>query len=330
MVQIKITKENSSQRVDKYVRKYLNDAPLSFIYKLFRKKDVKINNHWVKENYILSEGDELKIFVTDEQIAEFNKPKKIEDIKTNINIIYEDKNILIINKPKGLLIHGDISEKRITLSNMVLSYLYNKGEYKNDGKSFIPSPVHRLDRNTSGVVVFAKNLSTSQTLMEVFKIHENVSKSYLLLACGKVDENGEINVPLLKDENEGFVKVGSLANGAKSAITKYKRISYSSDLSFVEANLITGRTHQLRVHFAYINHPIIGDQKYGDFKRNKEFDNKFDYHYQFLHAYKIAFYKLDGELAYLNGKVFIARINNKEINILNELGFKNPAETQYF
>ncbi len=126
MVEIKITKENSSQRIDKFVRKYLNDAPLSFIYKLFRKKDVKINNHWVKENYILEEGDVLKIFVSDEQIKEFNNPKQIEEYKSNIDIIYEDQNILIVNKPKGLLIHGDSSEKRVTLSNMLLSYLYNK------------------------------------------------------------------------------------------------------------------------------------------------------------------------------------------------------------
>jgi len=325
MIEIKISKENSEQRIDKYIRKYLNDAPLSFIYKLFRKKDVKINGHWVKENYILKEDDVLKIFVTDEQIKDFNKPKKIEEYKSNISIIFEDANLIVINKPKGLLVHGDESEKRITLSNMVLSYLYNKGEYKNDGQSFVPSPVHRLDRNTSGVVVFAKNLHTSQTLMDVFKVHENVTKKYLLLACGKVDDNGEINAPLLKDEKEGFVKVSSVASGAKKAITRFKRLDYSSDLSLVEAELITGRTHQLRVHFSYINHPIIGDQKYGDFKMNKRFDEKFNYHYQFLHAYKICFYKLEGELEYLNGKEFVANISKREIEILDDLNIKKPS-----
>ncbi len=325
MIEIKISKENSEQRIDKYIRKYLNDAPLSFIYKLFRKKDVKINGHWVKENYILKEDDVLKIFVTDEQIKDFNKPKKIEEYKSNISIIFEDANLIVINKPKGLLVHGDESEKRITLSNMVLSYLYNKGEYKNDGQSFVPSPVHRLDRNTSGVVVFAKNLHTSQTLMDVFKVHENVTKKYLLLACGKVDDNGEINAPLLKDEKEGFVKVSSVASGAKKAITRFKRLDYSSDLSLVEAELITGRTHQLRVHFSYINHAIIGDQKYGDFKMNKRFDEKFNYHYQFLHAYKICFYKLKGELEYLNGKEFVANISKREIEILDDLNIKKPS-----
>ncbi|MBP5694074.1 MAG: RluA family pseudouridine synthase [Bacilli bacterium] len=323
MIEIQITKEISSQRIDKFVRKYLNDAPLSFIYKLFRKKDVKVNNHWVKENYILQEEDVIKIYVTDEQLATFNNPKSVEDYKSNIDIIYEDQNILVVNKPKGILIHGDINEKRNTLSNMVLAYLYKKKEYKNDGISYIPSPVHRLDRNTSGVVVFAKNLNTSQVLMEVFKIHENVNKSYLLLASGKVDDSGKINAPLKKDENEGFVKVASSNNGGKSAITHFKLLEYKNNYSLVEAKLITGRTHQLRVHFAYIKHPIVGDQKYGDFKINKIFDEKYDYHYQFLHAYKISFHKLEGNLEYLNNKEFISKISKKEIEILNDLGFSN-------
>ena len=133
MKEVIIKKEVANQRVDKYVKKFLNDAPLSFIYKTFRKKDIKINGKWVKENYILKENDVLRIYIKDEQIEEFNKPKSIEKYKSDIDVVYEDSNILIVNKPKGLLIHGDQEEKRITLSNMVLSYLFNKGEFKNDG-----------------------------------------------------------------------------------------------------------------------------------------------------------------------------------------------------
>ena len=127
MKEVIIKKEVANQRVDKYVKKFLNDAPLSFIYKTFRKKDIKINGKWVKENYILKENDVLRIYIKDEQIEEFNKPKSIEKYKSDIDVVYEDSNILIVNKPKGLLIHGDQEEKRITLSNMVLSYLFNKG-----------------------------------------------------------------------------------------------------------------------------------------------------------------------------------------------------------
>ena len=157
MKEIVINSEFSNQRVDKYVRKYLNEAPLSFIYKLFRKKDVKVNNHWVKENYLLQPNDVLRIYVTDEQLEEFNKPKIVKNISfKDLDIVYEDKNILIINKPKGILVHGDINEKRMTLTNKVQSYILSKGE-QND---FLCSPVHRLDRNTSGLVIFAKNFKS--------------------------------------------------------------------------------------------------------------------------------------------------------------------------
>lgn len=322
MKEIFITKEKSNQRADKFVRRFLNDAPLSFIYKLFRKKDVKVNGHWIKENYILQENDVLKIFVTDAQLEEFNKPKKIEDIKINFDLIYEDQNILIVNKPKGLLIHGDESEKRITLSNMVLSYLHKKGEYQNNLEGFIPSPCHRLDRNTSGLVIFAKNVIASQIVMDLFKEHTNVFKTYFALLDGKVDEEGTIEAPLLKDEKTGFVKVQSVSKGAKKAITKYSLVEYSKNMSLVKATLITGRTHQLRVHFSYIKHPIIGDQKYGNFDINKKFDSKFNYHYQFLHAYSLEFKDVPGELSYLSGKTFVAPLFKRDKEILAANGFK--------
>lgn len=319
MKEIKITEKTYNQRVDKFVRKYLNEAPLSFIYKLFRKKDVKINGHWVKENYILQNGDILRIFVTDEQLNEFNKPKSVEDLKITFKIIYEDENILIVNKPKGLLIHGDETEKRITLSNMVLSYLYKNNEYNPNGEGFTPAPCHRLDRNTSGLVIYAKNLESSQILMDLFKTHENIHKSYIALLDGIIEKNGKIEAPLLKDSSTGFVKVSSTDRGAKKAITEYELISHNNKYSLVEANLITGRTHQLRVHFSYINHPILGDQKYGNFAENKLFDERFNYHYQFLHAYKVKFDEVPGKLSYLSNKWFIADLFSKDIDILKKL-----------
>ena len=329
MKEVVIKKEDSNQRIDKFVRKYLNDAPLSFIYKTFRKKDVKINGKRVKENYILQENDVLRIYITDEQIAEFNKPVDVTkvDIKGNLNIIYEDENILILNKPKGILVHGDINEIRRTLSNQVLYYLHQKGEFRNDGLSYVPSPTHRLDRNTSGIIVFAKNFISSKEMMDLFKDHENIKKTYLLLVFGKLNEKeGEINAPLLKDEKSGFVKVASLKDGAKSAKTLYKVIAENDKYSLVEATLITGRTHQLRVHFAYIGNPIVGDEKYGNFKRNDEFIKKFDYKNQFLIAYKLQFKNVEGQLSYLSNRVFKTEISDKENNILSKIF----AKTLYF
>lgn len=319
MKEILIKKEYSNQRADKFVRKFLNDAPLSFIYKLFRKKDVKVNKHWIKQNYILQENDLLEIYVNDTQLLEFNKPKKIENIQSNLNIIYEDKNILVVNKPSGILVHGDINEKRITLTNKVLSYLYNKNEFNPSEKGYIPGPVHRLDRNTSGVVIFAKNIIASQILMEAFKNHRGIIKHYLALVKGKLNKDGEINAPLIKDNQTGLVKVNFSLENAKSAITKYELIDYKDDLSLVDVLLVTGRTHQIRVHFAYINHPLIGDNKYGDFSYNKEFKKKYDFENQFLHAYSISFTNLKDDLSYLNNKIFIAKLDNKKKEILNKI-----------
>lgn len=325
MKEFLITKENANQRADKFIKKYLNEAPLSFIYKTFRKKDIKVNNKWIKENYILKEGDILKVYISDEKIAEFNKPIDISEIKTKVNldIVYEDENILIVNKRKGILIHGDINEKRRTLSNEVLTYLYQKGEFKNDGKSFIPSPVHRLDRNTSGLVIFAKNLFSSQVMLELLKDHENILKTYLVLSFNKAkEEEGMIDLPLIKDEKKGFVKVGSIDSGAKSAKTLFKVIDENESYTLFKASLITGRTHQLRVHFASIGCPIVGDEKYGDFSKNKSFEKEFNYRTQFLIAYKISFKEVTGELSYLSNKTFKANISEKELKILKELGLK--------
>lgn len=325
MKEVLITKENSNQRVDKFIRKYLNDAPLSFIYKTFRKKDVKINGKWVKENYILKENDLLRIYISDEQLNEFNKPIDISKInyQNEINIVYEDNNILIVNKPKGILIHGDKDEKRKTLTNSVLSYLYKKGEFKNDGTSFIPSPTHRLDRNTSGLIVFAKNVLASQEMMNLFKTHEAIKKTYLLLAFNSTkNKEGEISFPLIKDSKNGFVRVGKLEEGAKEARTLYKVIDENDYYSLIEATLITGRTHQLRVHFKAINLPIVGDEKYGDFAKNKIFEDKYQYRTQFLIAYKLSFGEVHGELSYLSHRRFKATLSQKEEEILKELGLK--------
>ena len=174
MILIKISKQEANQRIDKYVKKYLNEAPLSFIYKLFRKKDVKINKHWVKENYILQEDDELSIYINDQQLEEFNKPIEIEKVDLTHPIIYEDENIIVVDKPRGLLVHGDENEKSVTLTNEVINYLYYKGEFNPKNKGFVPAPAHRLDRNTSGIVMFAKNLVSLQELQELFKSKDNL------------------------------------------------------------------------------------------------------------------------------------------------------------
>lgn len=318
MKEIIITKQDEGKRIDKYVRKVLSDAPLSFIYRLFRKKDVKINNKPKDISYILKDQDVLRIYVTDKQLVEFAKPKEMHKVKVNLDIIYEDENILIINKPRGILIHGDASEKRMTLSNQVLNYLYSKGEYNPANNGFIPGPAHRLDRNTSGVVIFGKKITILQELYELFKNRDAISKCYLLLVNGVIKKDGIIDAPLLKDEEKGLVKVDYGLN-SKTAITKYFVRHNYSEYTLIESELITGRTHQLRVHFAFIDHPICGDNKYGNFSLNKKFSKDFNFDNQFLHAYKLEFKDVKGQLSYLSNKVFQAPLPKDEESILKRL-----------
>ena len=318
MKKITISSKEANQRVDKYVKKFLNEAPLSFIYKLFRKKDVKINGHWVKESYILNEGEELTIFVTDSQIEEFNKPKEIEKVTLNHQIVYEDENILIVNKPRGLLVHGDEGEKKLTLANQVINYLYFKGEYdpKND-HGFVPAPAHRLDRNTSGLVCFAKNLVSLQELEDLFKEKEEISKEYKALVVGKFEGTKHIDAPLLKDQKTGLVRI---SKQGKNAETIVKYAENHGDFTLVNVQILTGRTHQIRVHLASIGYPVVGDAKYGDFKVNKEVREKYKFENQFLTAYKLSFKNLKGHLSYLSGKSFEVKLPEDEEKLLAKLG----------
>ena len=317
MLRKTISSIEAHQRVDKYLRKYLSQAPLSFIYKLFRKKDVKINGHWVKENYVLKEGEELVVYVTDEQLKEFNQPRKVEKVSLNHPIVYEDENILIVNKPRGLLVHGDSDEQRLTLANEVLNYLYFKGEYDpNENQGFRPAPAHRLDRNTSGLVLFAKNLVSLQELESLFKNKEEIDKIYLALVKGHFETPMMIDAPLLKDEKSGLVKISKLG---KSALTKAEPYKFYNDLSLVKVQIYTGRTHQIRVHLSSKGFPVVGDGKYGDFALNKNFKEYFGFDNQFLHAYQIHFKNINGHLSYLTNKTFTASLPKKEEEILDKL-----------
>ncbi len=319
MKEIIVSKSDEGKRIDKYVRKILSDAPLSFIYKLFRVKDIKINNKKVDISYILKENDILRIYITDQQLNEFNKPTILKPVKHKIDIVYEDENILIVNKPRGILIHGDINEKRMTLANQVLNYLHEKNEYDPNNSSFTPSPAHRLDRNTSGLVVFGKTVIALQELYELFKEKNSISKFYTLLVDGVLKNNGVIDYPLLKDETKGIVKVSLNNPLAKSSITKYKVIENFKNYTLVEAELVTGRTHQLRVHFAYIKHPICGDNKYGNFTLNKKFSKEYLFHDQFLHASCLKFYEVKGKLSYLSNRTFVAKLPKEEEKIIKIL-----------
>ncbi len=322
MVIYKVSEREDGQKVEKFVKKSLKEAPLGFIYKAFRKKDIKVNSHWVNPDYILKTGDEVKIFVTDEQLKDFHKARPVEKKEFPYEIVYEDNYVLIVNKPSGVLVIGDSKEKRNTLTQAVLDYLYLKGEFDPNQPSFVPSPAHRLDRNTSGLVIFGKKDSSLKELERLFKERDQLDKRYYALVVGEIKEKGEINAPLKKDEETGKVMVCPISKGGKTAKTLYKPIKAYDGFTLLECELITGRTHQIRAHLSYIGHPIAGDQKYGDFMVNKTLKESFSLKDQFLHAYSLSFGEIKKPLDYLSKKKFIADMPKDKRDILDSLKVK--------
>ena len=308
-----VTDRESGQTLEKYVRKVLKEAPLSFIYKLFRKKDIKVNGHWEKEKFIISDGDEISIYITNDQLEEFKKKTEEISYSNILNwIIYEDENIIIINKPRGITVQKDNSSS-LALDEMVISYLISKKEYDpNKDLGYVPAPSHRLDRNTAGLVIFGKNIATLRYLSKIMQDKTLISKKYLTLVKGEINESGEINFPLEKNSKTGMVFV---SNKGKDAITRYRPIKKVGNFTLLEVQLLTGRTHQIRVHLASISHPVIGDNKYGDFELNKEIENIYHFKNQFLISYDILFGKLDDPIKYLSGREFKIELPQE----LNEL-----------
>jgi 23S rRNA pseudouridine955/2504/2580 synthase len=319
MIEIAIDKLTSGQKAEKFVRKYLSEAPLGYIYKAFRKKDIKVNGHWIHKDYVLREGEILRIYVTPQQLEDFKKPREATKRPFPFPILYEDANVLIVDKPSGILVYGDATEKRNTLAKKVLDYLYFKGEFDPENPAFVPSPAHRLDRNTSGIVVFGKTAQGLSALTDLFKDRKELEKGYTALVIGKLTGEGEVSAPLRKNEESGLVSICPVEQGGKSALTKYKVIENFAFASLVELVLVTGRTHQIRVHMASIKHPLVGDGKYGDFEANKLYKTKFGYDHQFLHASRISFGKLSGVLASLSGKTFVSPLPEEEAAIIASL-----------
>ena len=258
MRQIEITANDAGQRLDRFLKKYLANAPLSAIYKIIR-KDLKLNGKRPKEDTFLSEGDSLQLYIMDEELDRLTKKKKTSHAKRQFQIVYEDDDILVANKPFGLLVHGDQTEKKSTLTNQVIDYLIEEGKYNPRlEKSFTPAPVHRLDRNTTGLVVFGKNAKALRAGVD------NFSKFYKTICIGKIDKETELEGYLVKDHVTNKVKIYKTEQpGSKYIKTIIRPILWNNNYSFVEVELVTGRTHQIRAHLASIKHPIYGDPKYG-------------------------------------------------------------------
>ena len=300
-----VGKNDANQRLDKFLTKLMPKLPKNMLYKGLRKNCVRLNGKHIKDGaFMLSEGDRLSLYFADEY---FQKPSYSSDfmkISPNLDIVYEDENILLVNKPQGVLVHEDIRQDPENLLSHIKSYLYKKGEYSPDSENtFAPSLANRIDRGTGGIVIAAKNATSLRILNEKLKNHE-IKKKYLCLAFGHFEEKeGEIRGSLIRDESTRKSEFSEdAADGAKGALTKYRVLEELPGYSLLEIVLETGRTHQIRASLAYIGHPILGDRKYAP----KEILKRFDFSSQALLAYKLSFEFTEdaGILEYLNGKSF--------------------------
>lgn len=296
-----ISKNDAGQRVDKFLTKAVKRLPSALMYKYIRLKRIKLNGKRCEIKTRLTEGDVLSLYINDE----FFESARETDFLTapvSINIVYEDENIIIVNKKTGLVVHEDNDNTSDTLINRIKRYLYEKGEYNPEEEiSFAPSLCNRIDRNTEGLVICAKNAESLRILNQKIKDRE-IKKKYLCVCVGNFKKKAdEISAYLVKDEENNKVRIfDKPVKNAKKIITKYTVLQQKSELSLVEVDLITGRTHQIRAHMAYIGHPLLGDGKYGENSVNRKFGVKT----QALCSYSVRFnFTTDsGRLEYLNGK----------------------------
>ncbi len=317
---ITINENDSGQRIDKYLSKKFKTMPRSLMYKYIRTKYIKLNGKKCDKADFLKVGDVLTFYIKDEFFEESEK-ENYEFLKApnSLNILYEDDNIMLIDKKPGLIVHQDKSYHFDCLIMRVQHYLYDKGEYKpNEEATFSPALVNRIDRNTGGIVIAAKNAESLRILNAKMKSRE-IEKYYLCLLCGKPKfDRGILTDYLIKNEKTNTVKIFKKeVPNSKIIKTEYEVLDFNGKMSLAEIHLLTGRTHQIRAHMAFIGHPLVGDSKYGKGKKN--FINGFKWQALYSHKIVFSFSSDAGKLNYLNGKSFEVKDvwfeKNKKISI---------------
>jgi len=300
-----IGKNDAGQRLDRWLGKALPLLPAPLAQKYIRLKRVKVNGKGSQRDYRLSAGDELRLYINDEF---FDRPTEenafLSVYRPALSILYEDENLLLVDKRPGLVVHPDETERVNTLITHIQAYLYQKKEWSPSREnSFAPALCNRIDRNTGGIVIAAKNAETLRILNDKIQSRE-LTKRYLCAVLGRMNPpQGRLEYFLRKDEGEKLVQVHTRpVPGGKTAVTLYKTLKTRGELSLMEAELLTGRTHQIRASFAYAGHPLLGDGKYGRGEVNRRYGQT----RQALYSYYLRFDlpTAAGMLEYLRGREF--------------------------
>ena len=332
MREIVIEKNEAGQRLDKFLAKYMNEASKSFFYKMMRKKNITLNGKKCEGNEKLAEGDVVKLFLAEDTIEKFSSVQVQEVKKVDLDILYEDDEIILVNTPAGML-SQKAKETDESLVEYLIDYLLGSGKLTESGlRAFRPSVCNRLDRNTSGIVAAGKSLAGLQMLSGVFK-DRSIHKYYQCLVSGEIRDVKTVDGWLLKDEKKNQVRILTDVEAKrfggrggdeepKRIRTKYEPIATDGRFTLLRVTLLTGRSHQIRAHLASLGHPIVGDSKYGGVSKVNPSGRTVKY--QLLHSYRLEFPKLAEPFVYLSGRVFEAPLPGYFGSVLKETGIRSP------
>ena len=342
MQQFQIAENHAGQRLDKFLHKYLPNAGTAFLYKMLRKKNITLNGKKAEGKEFLSVGDTVSFFFSDETFMKFsgknvtstsemnttNKVNSKSNIsreylhayevlsKENITVLYEDKNVLVLNKPAGVLTQK-AQNNDLSLNEWMIGYLLHTSKITaTELELFKPSVCNRLDRNTSGLVLCGISLKGSQALSEMIR-QRTIRKFYHTICQGKLTEKVTLTGSLQKDNKTNTVFISKEGNEIQTNYEPIRNLKHNS--TYLEVELITGKTHQIRAHLASIGHPLMGDRKYGNTAYNKQATQKYNQTSQLLHAYRVEFPEITGDLSALSEKVILAPLPTQFKKILEDL-----------
>ena len=322
MKEFEIRSNEAGQRFDKYLGKLMKKAPKSFLFKMLRKKNITLNGHKAEGKEILSEGDRVRLFLSDETIASFSEERSGSRPWKKLEVVYEDPDIILINKPAGMLTQPDDSGKP-ALSDYLIGSLLSEGKISEEElRTFHPAPANRLDRNTSGIVLCGKSLSGLQFLSRL--LHDRtLKKYYLCLVEGIIENKKYIKGYLHKDPVCNKVVVSQVQGPEDMPIeTEYRPLAHGSGRTLLLVKLITGKTHQIRAHLAAEGFPVTGDRKYFRKESAALKTGCGGAGHQMLHAWYVTFPELEEKWEYLSGRTFQAELPQEFKIVLENSGIK--------